>query len=39
MSEVIEADLGGDVLDWLTGLGWRVAHVSDIATDRRSTDI
>ena len=31
MTTITEADVEHAVLDWLSGLGWRVAHEPDIA--------
>ena len=33
MTTITEADVEQASLDWLSALGWQVAHVPDIASD------
>ena len=38
MTTITEADVEAAALDWLTGLGWQVAHGPDIAPDTPSAE-
>ena len=38
MSTITEADVEEATLDWLRGLGWRVAHGPDIAPDTPNSE-